>query len=56
MHESNFHAIGFSYGFNTRDVVGKVSLNWADFDMAATTASNWILAATTSSRPSRLEF
>jgi hypothetical protein len=47
-HESNFHVTWFSYGSNTRDVVGRVSRSQADFDMAAT--------ATTSSRASRPKF
>jgi hypothetical protein len=55
----------FSYGSNTYDAVGRVSHSRVDFDMAATTASSWILAttasrwilaATTSSQPSRPEF
>jgi hypothetical protein len=56
MHESNFHVIGFSYRFNTRDAVRRVSRSWVVSDMAATTTSSWIMAATTSSRPSRQEF
>jgi hypothetical protein len=65
MHKSNFYVIGFSYGSNTHDAMGRVSHSWAEFDVAATTALRWILAATTSrwiqattgsSRPSRLEF
>jgi hypothetical protein len=36
--------------------VGRASRSRAAFDMAATAASSWILAATASSRPSRLEF
>jgi hypothetical protein len=65
MHESNFHVTGFSYRSNTCDAMGKVSHSRADFDVAttaasswilATIASRWILAAATSSRASRLEF
>jgi hypothetical protein len=56
MYESNFHVTGFSYGFNTRDAVGRVSRSRADFDMATTTASSWILATTAFSRASRPEF
>jgi hypothetical protein len=48
MHESNFHVTGFSYGSNTRDAVRRVSRSRADFDVAATTASSWILTATAS--------
>jgi hypothetical protein len=47
MHESNFHVIGFSYGSNTRDAVGRVSGSRADFNVATTAASSWILAAIT---------
>jgi hypothetical protein len=47
---------GFSYGSNTRDAVGKVSHSQEDFDVAATTASSWIVATTTSSRAYRPEF
>jgi Ni/Fe-hydrogenase subunit HybB-like protein len=65
MHESNFYVIGFSYGSNTCDAVGRVSRTRAAFVVAATaafscilaaTSSSWILAATASSWPSRLEF
>jgi hypothetical protein len=54
-----------SHTGHTRDAVGKVSRSYADFGVAATaasrwilafTTSRWILAATTSSRPSRSEF
>jgi hypothetical protein len=64
MHELNFHIIRFSYGSNTRDVVGRGSYSQAAFDIATTaasswilaaTASKWILAATASSGPSRPE-
>jgi uncharacterized protein YaiE (UPF0345 family) len=48
--------IGFSYGSNTRDAVGRVSRSQVDFDMATTAASSWILAATTSHLPSKSEF
>jgi hypothetical protein len=51
MHEPNFHVTGFSYGSNTRDAVERVSRSRAASDVAATTASNCILTATTSSRP-----
>jgi hypothetical protein len=50
MHESNFYVIGFLYGSNTHDVMGRVPRSRADFDVTATAASSWILAATTSSR------
>jgi hypothetical protein len=56
MHELNFHVTGFSYGSNTHDVVGRFSRDRADFDVATTAASSWILAATSSSRASMLEF
>jgi hypothetical protein len=65
MHESNFYVIGFSYGSNTCDAVGRVSRTWAAFVVAATvafscilaaTSSSWILAAIASSWPSRPEF
>jgi hypothetical protein len=64
LHELNFHVTGFSYGSNTRDVVGRVSRSQTTFDVAATasrwilaaTASRWILTTTVSSWPSRLEF
>jgi hypothetical protein len=45
---SNFHVIGFSYGSNTRDAVGRVSHSQAGFDVAATATSKWILATTAS--------
>jgi hypothetical protein len=56
MHESNFHVTGFSYGSNIDDVLGRVSRSRANFNVAATAASRWILAATTSSRSCRSEF
>jgi hypothetical protein len=56
MHLSNFHVTGFSYWSNTHDAVGRVSSSRAAFDVTATVASRWILAATASSRPSRSEF
>jgi hypothetical protein len=46
MHQSNFYVTWFLYGFNTRDVVGRLSRSQADFDVAATVTSSWILAAT----------
>jgi hypothetical protein len=55
-HKSNFQVTGFSYGSNTRDVMGRVTHSQADFDMATTVTSNWILATTASSRASRPEF
>jgi hypothetical protein len=48
MHKSNFHVIGFSYVSITRNAMGRVFRNRADFDVAATIASNWILAVTAS--------
>jgi hypothetical protein len=56
MHESNFHVKVFSYGSNAHDVMGRVNRSRAASDVAATATSRWILAATASSRPSRLEF
>jgi hypothetical protein len=47
---------GFSYGPTTRDAVGRVSRSRVASNVAAVTASRWILAATASSRPSRPEF
>jgi hypothetical protein len=64
-HKSDFHVTGFSYGSNTRDALGRISCNWANFDAATTTttswilantASRWILLATTSSQVSGSEF
>jgi hypothetical protein len=48
MHGSNFYVIGFAYGSNTRDVMERVSSSRADFNVAAITASNCIMAATAS--------
>jgi hypothetical protein len=45
-----------SHMSNTSDAARRVSHNREASDVAATTTSSWILAATTSSRPSRLEF
>jgi hypothetical protein len=49
MHESNFYVTWFSFGFN---VVGRVSHSRTTFDVAATAAYSWILAATAASQPS----
>jgi hypothetical protein len=46
MHQSNFYVTWFLYGFNTRDIVGRLSRSQADFDVAATVTSSWILATT----------
>jgi hypothetical protein len=46
MHQSNFYVTWFLYGFNTRDAVERLSRSQADFDVAATVTSSWILAAT----------
>jgi hypothetical protein len=46
MYQSNLHVTEFSYGSNTRDVMGRVSRSQATFDVVATA----------SSRSSRLEF
>jgi hypothetical protein len=56
MHESSFHVIGCLNGSNTHDGVGRVTRNQADFNVAATATSCWILAATSTSRASRPEF
>jgi hypothetical protein len=56
MHKSNFHVTKFSYGSNTHDARGRVSSSQEDFNVAATAASRWILAATASNQASRLEF
>jgi hypothetical protein len=59
------HITWFSYGSNTRDAVGRVSRSRVAFDVVATVACSWILAATASrwiltatafNMPSRPEF